>query len=61
MSNIEDEEGLIDVKDRDNCVWMSTCCGGSAMTEIMEDEGLQVGVAICSDCRDWADFELEEE
>jgi len=31
------------------------------MTEIMEDEGLQVGVAICSDCRDWADFELEEE
>jgi len=50
-----------EIVDKDDMVWMSTCCGGSAITEVMEDEGLEVGVAICSECRDWSDFELEEE
>jgi hypothetical protein len=55
MDNIE---GIVEIVDRDDCVWVSTCCGGDAMTELMEDG--DIGVAICSDCRDWADFELED-
>jgi hypothetical protein len=53
------KEGIIEMIDRDDKVWMSTCCGGSAVTELVEDG--DIGVAICSECRDWADFELEEE
>ena len=56
---IEQEEVNIEVKDRDDYVWMSTRCGGHAMTELVEDG--DIGIAICSDCRDWADFEPEEE
>lgn len=56
---IEHEEGIIEIIDRDDKVWMSTCCGGSATTELVEDG--DIGVAICSECRDWSDFELEEE
>ena len=55
---MDSSEGIIEIVDRDDCVWVSTCCGGEAMTELMEDG--DIGVAICSDCRDWADFELEE-
>ena len=56
MDNIE---GVIEIVDKDDMVWMSTCCGGSAITELVEDG--DIGVAICSECRDWSDFELEEE
>ena len=56
---IEHEEGSIEIKDKDDCVWMSTYYGGNAMTEVAEDG--DIGIAICSECRDWADFELEEE
>jgi len=56
---IDHKEGIIEMIDRDDKVWMSTCCGGSAVTELVEDG--DIGVAICSECRDWADFELEEE
>jgi len=55
MNNVVD----IEMVDRDDCVWLSTCCGGSAMTELIEDD--DIGIAICSDCRDWADFKPEEE
>ena len=58
-SMIENEEGIIEMIDKDDMVWMSTCCGGEAITEVTEDG--DIGVAICSECRDWADFELEEE
>lgn len=53
------DEKNVEIKDKDDCVWMSSCCGGSAMTELVEDG--DIGVAICSECRDWSDFELEEE
>ena len=56
---IEHEEGIMEMIDKDDKVWMSTCCGGSAITELVEDG--DIGVAICSECRDWSDFELEEE
>ena len=56
---IEHEEGIIEIIDKDDMVWMSTCCGGGAITEVTEDG--DIGIAICSECRDWADFELEEE
>ena len=56
---IEHEEGIIEIIDKDDMVWMSTCCGGGAITEVTEDG--DIGIAICSECKDWADFELEEE
>jgi len=56
---IEHEEGNVVVVDRDDMEWISTCCTGTAITELIEDG--DIGVAICSECRDWADFELEEE
>ena len=41
---------------------LSTCCGYSALTEIHHNnESKEVeAIAICSKCRDWADFEYEE-
>lgn len=41
---------------------LSSCCGYSAMTEIhYNNESKEVeAIAICSKCRDWADFEHEE-
>ena len=41
---------------------LSTCCGYSAMTEIhFNNESKEVeAIAICSKCKDWADFEYEE-
>jgi len=56
---IEHEEGIIEMIDTEDMVWSSTCCGGEAITELVEDGN--IGVAICSECRDWSDFELEEE
>jgi len=40
---------------------ISDCCGGSPASEPMEDEGMGLFVALCSICKDWADFEYEEE
>lgn len=34
---------------------LSTCCGSTSLTEIVD------GIAICSDCREWADFTSEED
>ena len=49
-------------QDDDDKEMLSTCCGYSAMTEIhMNNESKEVeAIAICSKCRDWADFEYEE-
>lgn len=34
---------------------LSNCCGATASSTI------DSGIAICSDCGEWADFEAEEE
>ncbi len=48
--------------DTDDKELLSSCCGYSAMTEIhFNNESKEVeAIAICSKCRDWADFEYEE-
>jgi|TARA_R100001443_G_scaffold116381_1_gene136622 hypothetical protein len=56
---IEHEEGIVEMIDKDDMVWSSICCGGKAITELVEDG--DIGIAICSECLDWSDFELEEE
>lgn len=33
----------------------STCCGSTSLTEIVDR------TAICGKCKEWADFESEEE
>ena len=57
----ENIEHFID-NDTDDKEMLSTCCGYSALTEIhMNNESKEVeAIAICSKCRDWADFEYEE-
>ena len=49
-------------QDDDDKELLSSCCGYSAMTEIhFNNESKEVeAIAICSKCRDWADFEYEE-
>ena len=57
----ENIEHFID-NDTDDKELLSSCCGYSAMTEIhFNNESKEVeAIAICSKCRDWADFEYEE-
>tara|TARA_R100001082_G_scaffold46255_1_gene24673 strand:+ start:608 stop:874 length:267 start_codon:yes stop_codon:yes gene_type:complete len=57
----ENIEHFID-NDTDDKEMLSTCCGYSALTEIhINNESKEVeAIAICSKCRDWADFEYEE-
>jgi len=57
----ENIEHFID-NDSDDKEMLSTCCGYSALTEIHHNnESKEVeAIAICSKCRDWADFEYEE-
>tara|TARA_R100001509_G_C4700657_1_gene159906 strand:+ start:40 stop:306 length:267 start_codon:yes stop_codon:yes gene_type:complete len=57
----ENIEHFIDT-DSDDKEMLSTCCGYSALTEIhYNNESKEVeAIAICSKCRDWADFEYEE-
>mgnify|MGYP001234377898 CR=1 FL=1 len=49
-------------ENNDDKEMLSTCCGYSALTEIhYNNESKEVeAIAICSKCRDWADFEYEE-
>ena len=49
-------------QDNDDKEMLSTCCGYSALTEIHHNnESKEVeAIAICSKCRDWADFEYED-
>jgi len=57
----ENIEHFID-NDTDDKELLSSCCGYSAMTEIhFNNESKEVeAIAICSKCRDWADFEYDE-
>ena len=49
-------------ENNDDKEMLSTCCGYSALTEIHHNnESKEVeAIAICSKCRDWADFEYED-
>lgn len=58
---IEHEEGKIvteDNIDRDGEL-LSDCCGGTPASEPIETDGEELVLAICSECRDWADFYYE--
>lgn len=57
----ENIEHFID-NDTDDKEMLSSCCGYSSLTEIhYNNESKEVeAIAICSKCRDWADFEYEE-
>lgn len=62
MQTEKEEIAYINSLSEDDREMLSTCCGYSALTEIHYDnESKEVeAVAICSKCRDWADFEYEE-
>ena len=53
----EEMNRVFEIIDNEEEEVVSSCCGGSAMTEMIQDD--YIGVAICSICRDWADFEYE--
>tara|TARA_B100001094_G_scaffold102571_2_gene98688 strand:+ start:2152 stop:2310 length:159 start_codon:yes stop_codon:yes gene_type:complete len=36
-------------------------CSGSPASEPVEDVGTNVWIALCSTCKDWADFKYESE